>query len=450
MIAKIFKTGEAGIDYLQSKSFCPVISGDPRMTQDLIEASRSKNPSTAGVLSFSEHIEDDDLKRDLCDRFTRDVLCPGIDPGDYSITWIEHQEKSEDGGVRTGLHFVMCNTHLASGKVMAPYWWKRDRGLKMAWQAMVNKEHGFSNPNDPERRQAIQINPREPKAQQELKKDLTAYIGQLAELGDVASREDVIAALESLDGVEVSRATAKSVSVAVEGHKRAIRLKGALYEQEFRFDPTASTPEGEQVQAGTRGTREELEALRKQVNSRGLRRSAEAQKLYYSPDQVRPRDRLSAPVRPDRDLVLQPPANTAAQELDQFASRRSSDHHTPTITNDSTDHERRRFSIIQSLRGLQQRARQTAQRVGGLFERLTRLGIGSHQRRPAVNRAARSLAAENQQIDGCLQCFVGALQKIDGLNLSSPKAPRKSPVDDLSSLSDDLTPEQDDGMGFSM
>ena len=132
MIAKVFPTGKGGISYLLSKKFCPVLIGDPEITQDLILSSRSKNPSTAGVLTFEEYIEDDQVKLDLCVDFTAKVLAPGIDPSEISIVWVEHKEGDQESP-RTGLHFEMSNTHLASGKQLQPY---LGRGKKK-WQAPI-------------------------------------------------------------------------------------------------------------------------------------------------------------------------------------------------------------------------------------------------------------------------------------------------------------------------
>ena len=375
MIAKIFPTGKGGIEYLQSKEFCPTLRGDPAMTQDLIEASGSKNPSTAGVLSFTEHITDLATKLEIAERYEREVLCPGIAQEDYSITWIEHQETAKDGGVRTGLHFVMSNTHLSSGKQMQPYWHKRDKPLKMAFQKVINAEYGFTDPDDPERKQATQIDPRAPKTVREYKQAFGDIISDLIKQGEVVDRKSVADALSALSGVEIARETDKSISLAVEGHKRNIRLTGAIYERDFTPDPTGDISTAKKSDRDIRREAKQLERLRESIQSRGRTRAREAERLYQSPqssiagdppnpNRVDPHQPILAP------QISRPVARVEPTKASPINLRRADQ---PDCEIDH--HERNRPSPNPIIDRLIRRARRTAERIGAITQRITQVGL---------------------------------------------------------------------------
>ncbi len=61
------------------------------------------------------------------------VLMPGLDKDQYSVLWVEHQDKG-----RLELNFLIPNTELLTGKRLQPYYDRADRPRINAWQTIVN------------------------------------------------------------------------------------------------------------------------------------------------------------------------------------------------------------------------------------------------------------------------------------------------------------------------
>jgi hypothetical protein len=73
------------------------------------------------------------------------VLMPGLDKDQYSVLWVEHQDKG-----RLELNFLIPNTELLTGKRLQPYYDRADRPRIDAWQTIVNGRLGLHDPNAPE------------------------------------------------------------------------------------------------------------------------------------------------------------------------------------------------------------------------------------------------------------------------------------------------------------
>ena len=91
------------------------------------------------------------------------------------------------------------------------------------------------SPNDPAKRQNLTLAKDLPKSAQEAHRAITDGLGRLALAGELKSRANVLETLEKA-GFEIARTTQTSISLKnPEAGGRNIRLKGALYEQDFRF-----------------------------------------------------------------------------------------------------------------------------------------------------------------------------------------------------------------------
>ncbi len=78
------------------------------------------------------------------------VLMPGLDKDQYSVLWVEHQDKG-----RLELNFLIPNTELLTGKRLQPYYDRADRPRIDAWQTIVNGRLGLHDPNAPENRRVL-------------------------------------------------------------------------------------------------------------------------------------------------------------------------------------------------------------------------------------------------------------------------------------------------------
>ena len=234
MIVKFHPRGRGGgagpVDYLLGKDRqregASVLQGKPEEVRELIDASPYVKKYTSGVLSFAEADLPPGQREKLMASFER-VLMPGLDKDQYSILWVEHEDKG-----RLELNFLIPNTELLTGRRLQPYYDRADRPRINAWQTIVNGRLGLHDPNAPENRRALVTPAGLPKTKQEAAEAITRGLLSLASSGELKSRQDVTEALEGA-GFEVVRTTKSSISIADPDGGRNIRLKGAIYEQSF-------------------------------------------------------------------------------------------------------------------------------------------------------------------------------------------------------------------------
>lgn len=136
------------------------------------------------------------------------VLMPGLDKDQYSVLWVEHQDKG-----RLELNFLIPNTELLTGRRLQPYYDRADRPRIDAWQTIVNGRLGLHDPNAPENRRALVTPSALPETKQEAAQAITRGLLALASSGELKTRQDVTEALESA-GFEVVRTTKSSISIA--------------------------------------------------------------------------------------------------------------------------------------------------------------------------------------------------------------------------------------------
>ncbi|EJC6143063.1 relaxase/mobilization nuclease domain-containing protein, partial [Escherichia coli] len=115
----------------------------PEEVRELIDATPFAKKYTSGVLSFAEQTLPPGERERVMESFER-VLMPGLEKNQYSILWVEHQDKG-----RLELNFVIPNMELASGKRLQPYYDRADRPRINAWQTLVNHHYGLHDPNAP-------------------------------------------------------------------------------------------------------------------------------------------------------------------------------------------------------------------------------------------------------------------------------------------------------------
>lgn len=232
--------------------------GNPAVIEALIDSSPYAKKYTSGVLSFAEA----DLPRATKDKLMSDfekALLPGLEGNQYAVLWVEHRDKG-----RLELNFVVPNIELQSGKRLQPYFHKADNPRLDAWRTVVNGELKLHDPDDPLNRQAV-ITPKDlPRGHKEAAQAITDGLLRMAGAGEIQSRDDVLKALQGA-GFSVVRETKNSLSIADPDGGRNIRLKGVLYEQDFRH--------GE-------GLRAELEAAGQRYREASERRVHEARESY--------------------------------------------------------------------------------------------------------------------------------------------------------------------------
>ena len=257
MIIKIHSrgagSGSGPVDYLLGKDRqrddARVLRGDAERTRELIDGCDFARAYTSGVLSFQEADIAEPEKARLMDEWEQ-TLMTGLDKDQYACLWVEHQDKG-----RLELNFVIPNIELQSGKRLQPYFDRADRPRVNAWQTLTNDRLGLRDPNDPAYRRPLTQASDLPRDKQQAAEKLTAGLMNLMAQGTIRSRQDVVTQIESI-GLTVARETKSSISIADPSGGRNIRLKGMIYERDFKFGEGLR---GE-IEAASAGYRAEREA----------------------------------------------------------------------------------------------------------------------------------------------------------------------------------------------
>ena len=304
MIVKFLKnkgngSARATMNYLLGKDrdreHAKILQGDPDLTERLADnLHQFKNRYTVGVLSFEEKDLDDKTKKNIMADFEKSLLA-GLEADQYNMTWIEHRDKG-----RLELNFVIVNQELHTGKRLQPYYDKIDRPLVENWKQVTNHKYGLSDPNDPQKAQAIKIDRHNlPKDVQGIKQRIGEAIAHQIEQGNITDRKGVIEALEGA-GLEITRQTDKSISIKNPDGKRNIRLEGFIYENR-EFSQELGTEHREAKQDYERANAERYAtAFEKLQRAIGQKQATNRENFKRTPSANR-----EPPQRLEQDLKLQ-------------------------------------------------------------------------------------------------------------------------------------------------
>lgn len=264
---------KACIDYLLNKpnNHAKTLQGNPRLTQAIADGLEFKNTYTAGCLSFEEKDIPEHQKLEIMTRFENSLLA-GLDHDQYNISWVQHTDKG-----RLELNFVIANVNLETGKRLQPYYDKAHRPLVENFKQVINHEYNLSDPNSPDKKQTLISNNRLPSNKKEalqlINDGITAQIKQ----GRIKNREDVINFLEEA-GFEIARITPKNISIKTTGQN--LRLKGAFYEQSFKFSEDLSEDIRRRTSEYQRDSEERYQTARERLNQAVARREQENRRSH--------------------------------------------------------------------------------------------------------------------------------------------------------------------------
>ena len=183
MIVKFFRRskniGSKPINYFlgaeKDRDFARVLSGDPVITEHLINATKFENKYKSGVLSFAERADEiSEADKLAIMRSFEATLFPGLEPDQYDILWIEHSDKDRfdvdadgkpiKGTERSGrleLNFVIPCHELRTGQRLQPFYSGTDMRRVNAWKNITNRElktlkgDAVADPNDPKRHRKV-------------------------------------------------------------------------------------------------------------------------------------------------------------------------------------------------------------------------------------------------------------------------------------------------------
>lgn len=445
MIVKFFARGvgrgSGPVDYLLGKNRdrdqATLDRGDPDVVQGLIDSSPYAKKYTSGVLSFAEPDLDRKTKDDLMTSFEQ-ALFPGLDKDQYSVLWVEHRDKE-----RLELNFVIPNVELTTGKRLQPWFEKADKPRINAWKGVVNAHYGLHDPNDPLNKREL-ITPRDlPVNKQEAARSITDSLLNLAGTGDVKNRDDVIRTIENA-GFTVARKTKNSISIADPEGGRNIRLKGLIYEQDFRHGEGLRA-EIERASREYRETAQERLRALHEVYTKGVEiKRAELTKRYQRPQQENEVDNAKDVVlalsergscssrefrrdlvakesnhseftndqRTERDdrAVEQTRGSDSVQQLRQ-ESVREDRHKRPDLprrvpdTGRILDDDRTRKAVIERIRGFTERARSSAQKLRHGVQKFREHVQHYIVRERSITPRSEIIKRENERLEQATRAF---------------------------------------------
>lgn len=235
-------------DKTKIRSGARLIYGNDSDTTEVINGIKNSKIYTSGVLSFApgESITDAQ-KIEIIESFEQNLF-PGLMRGEYSGYWVEHQDKD-----RQELHFVFAEIHLPSGKALPVYYIGKDFDLVDSWKDLINIDYGLEDPNDPKRKRAYRLKGYEYNQQKQQEIDAQANLAGQKEkkvfieeqialhlieaiAGDesIQTQADVIELIGSMFEITRIAKDGKSISIKHPDGGRNIKLKGMIYERDFK------------------------------------------------------------------------------------------------------------------------------------------------------------------------------------------------------------------------
>ena len=225
-----------------------LIYGNDSDTTEVINGIKNSKIYTSGVLSFApEESITDAQKIEIIESFEQNLF-PGLMRGEYSGYWVEHQDKD-----RQELHFVFADIHLPSGKALPVYYIGKDFDLVDSWKDLINIDYGLEDPNDPKRKRAYRLKGYEYNQQKQQEIDAQANLAGQKEkkvfieeqialhlieaiAGDesIQTQADVIELIGSMFEITRIAKDGKSISIKHPDGGRNIKLKGMIYERDFK------------------------------------------------------------------------------------------------------------------------------------------------------------------------------------------------------------------------
>lgn len=243
MIVKPLKNNGKGspkavMRYLLDKpdGHAKVLKGEPNLSQAIAESLSYQHKYEAWVLSFEEAELSHDVKMAIIDEFEKTFL-PYFqdDKSRYNITWIEHSDKG-----RVELNLFMPKVDLVTEKQISLFNKSRenDWALMNNFRDYINARFELSDPLAQEKMQATRLpdwlnKAKHGKALQlkEILNDINDDILQRVANDELLNRDDVIKHLEQY--FEIARIGKDYISLKNPDGQN-IRLKGALYSEQFR------------------------------------------------------------------------------------------------------------------------------------------------------------------------------------------------------------------------
>ena len=217
-----------------------VLRGNPEQVAAVADSLNFKYKYTSGVIAFSP---DDNPTpgqiKNVLDDYEK-IAFSGLDPDQYSFSAVLHREK--DKGIH--IHTLTARVELTTGKSMniAP------PGHLKTFDAVRdyhNYKNNWTRPDDPERARLLQPNfhayidakklRQGMKVEPDTREFINTYLEQRVDIGKINNRQDVLDSLHSV-GLKTPRIGKKYITVLDTDTNKRFRMKGVLYNENFKRD----------------------------------------------------------------------------------------------------------------------------------------------------------------------------------------------------------------------
>lgn len=260
-----------------------ILYGSKKEILDLINAMNFKDRVTFGVLSFEERDITEDQKAEIMKDFEK-TLFPNLErEKNFKILWVQHTDKG-----RLELNFVIPKIEIQSGKSLNVFYHKADQWGIEAFQQYTNLKYGFSDPQDPAKKQTIQGAKKEKEKIRDLQR-LDQLIHRAVESGILSNRDEIIEWITE-NGIIVNRVRKDRISVKFDPTERAKSLTGGVYSERFssieKLGEIIGTTERNIREYGERDRERELSKYQRELENYHTFRSERIAKRYLT-DQPR-------------------------------------------------------------------------------------------------------------------------------------------------------------------
>lgn len=267
-----------------------VLRGDAEQTRQLIDSLEFKHKYTSGVLSFApdEKITPE-MEKAIIDRFEK-VAFAGLEPDQYNCLWVRHSHAGHHE-----LHFVTPRVELSTGKSLNI---RPPGDLAKAtfddFRSEINARYGLADPDDPERAKNVKTPNHElklaaeairsgQKPRENIRELIDGVLTERAVQGLIQSREDVLEHVKDL-GFEVPRAGKNYITVREPESGQRWRMKGPLYERDFKPSRTIEAAESARERDYSRPDEAAAERYAERVERHIEKRAEYHQSRYPKPE----------------------------------------------------------------------------------------------------------------------------------------------------------------------
>ncbi len=292
-------SGSAAASYLmaekdhkgEKREAVEVLRGNPEEVGKLIDSLHFVQRYTSGVIAFAP---DDKPTREDVDKLLIEfekTAFAGLEGNQYSWAAVRHDEP--EGGCH--VHVIAARVELQSGKslnIAPPGWESTFDHLRDAW----NYEKNWARPDDPLRSRLVAPTAKDIHRSKSPKEAINEWLMIQVEKGQISDRNGVLDALRGIG--TINRVNPQYISVILEDGQKPIRLKGAIYAEQFSvsaiLEAHSAARDGQGSDSGA--NREAAERAREQLQHAIERRAQYNQGRYErTPERDKPAIGLSQP-----------------------------------------------------------------------------------------------------------------------------------------------------------